>query len=88
MPAIEPHEVIVGAWAEACSGPGWSNRLLWVCLRNTHDGSYRIAGFQPEEQTRDMANAFGICEAASRFMLYEARVAMSSIKPKKKRKKS
>lgn len=44
---------VVTAWAEFCSGPGWSNRLVWVLLRDLN-GRYSVKAIQPSEQTADM----------------------------------
>lgn len=30
---IKSNEHVVTAWCERCRGPGWSNRLVWVLLR-------------------------------------------------------
>lgn len=48
---------IVVAWAESCSGPGWSNQLVWVLVRE-RAGKLRIEALQPREQSRDMQAIF------------------------------
>lgn len=80
------HDHIVGAWAEAPSGPGWSNRLLTVCIRNALDGRHRVEAFQPDEQTAQFQYAFSVLVAASGVMMAEA-VAACSRQPKKRRVK-
>lgn len=63
------HDHIVGAWAEAPSGPGWSNRLVWVCIRSAWDGSHRVEALQPEEQSEEILSAFGVLLASSSLLL-------------------
>lgn len=61
------------AWAENCSGPGWTNRLVWVLIRDA-DGRFRIEGIQPEDQTPVMRALFNTSAAVSAEMLLAVRV--------------
>ena len=78
---LREHENIVGAWAERCVGPGWSNRLIWVCIRSALDCSHRVDALQPEEHPDP--GAFGIYAAASEAMISDAIAA--TVKPKRRR---
>lgn len=58
---------IVTAWAEAPSGPGWSNRIVWVLVRH-EDGRLEQIDIQPEDQTTEMRALFGVALAASQAL--------------------
>ena len=45
---LDDRDVIVAAWAERASGPGWSNRLVWLLVRD-EDGELRLDSLQPDE---------------------------------------
>ncbi|KGC15473.1 hypothetical protein DM48_314 [Burkholderia gladioli] len=64
-------EQVVTAYAEFASGPGWSNRPLWVIVRD-ENGKLREECIQPEEQTRDMHLMFRISYEAHSTMRDEA----------------
>jgi hypothetical protein len=55
---LKKYEHVVTAWAETPSGPGWSNRLVWVLIKDAAKGSFRTECFQPNEQTSGMLEAF------------------------------
>jgi hypothetical protein len=78
------HENIIGAWAESPSGPGWSNQLIWVCIRDSWDGKFRVDAFQPEEFTAEMHTAFKIGVAVSNALIGLAIMAAKRSKPKRK----
>lgn len=40
---------IAAAWCERCSGPGWSNDIVWVLVQSK-DGELRVDSMQPHEQ--------------------------------------
>jgi hypothetical protein len=78
------HENIIGAWAENPSGPGWSNQLIWVCIRDSWDGKFRVGAFQPEEFSSEMNHIFKIGVSASNALLSAAISAAKRRKPKRK----
>lgn len=79
---LGPHDHIVGAWAEAPSGPGWSNRLIWVCIRSALDGSHRVDAMQPEEHTPEIMTLFRVACAVSGDLLAWVRNAADEQKRK------
>ncbi len=62
---LSEYEQIVGAWCEAPSGPGWRNRLVWVCIRDGATGTHRVDAIQPEDQDEEMVLIFRFCLVAS-----------------------
>jgi hypothetical protein len=46
-------DYIVTAWAEFAVGPGWSNRIVWVLIREV-GGKLRLECLQPGEQSKDI----------------------------------
>ncbi len=70
---IGEHDYVMGAWAESAAGPGWSNRLIWVCIRSALDGSYRMDCFQPEEQTPGMLAIYSIANVVSAQLTAECK---------------
>ena len=58
-----PSDQIVTAWSEGFSGPGWSNRLVLVIVRDTMTGKLREESLQPSEQTDAMHILAAISEA-------------------------
>lgn len=55
---------IVTAWAENACGPGWSNSLVWVLVRDGN-GKLRVEALQPDEQTADIVHAFAYSALAT-----------------------
>ena len=55
---------IVVAWAERCSGPGWSNPVIWYIERES-DGTLRQYSAQRDEWSHSMSSLFSVCAAAS-----------------------
>ncbi len=66
---LGPHDHVVGAWADAPCGPGWSNRLVWVCVRSALDGAHRVDALQPEEQSEEILAMFPFTLVASGQLL-------------------
>lgn len=64
---------LVAAWAEDCSEPGWSNRVIWCLVFDTSAGTYRVGAIQPEEQTAEMLALFPVCAAATKTLTEEVR---------------
>jgi hypothetical protein len=60
---IKKGEAIVTAFAEYAAGPGWSNRPLWVIVRDA-DKRLREECIQPSEQTAEMHALFRVSNAA------------------------
>jgi hypothetical protein len=63
---LETGERIVAAYAEAASGPGWSNSPIWVLIHCF--GSYRLACIQPDEQTPEIAMLYSVSSVAHAAM--------------------
>jgi hypothetical protein len=53
-------EYVVTAYAERAAGPGWSNRPLWVVIRDSANGAIRQDCLQPSEQTDEMHLLYNI----------------------------
>ena len=68
-------------WAEACRGPGWSNRPVWVLLRDPATGAHRVECLQPEEQTARMRTLFDVSAAASASMTFAAAAMIREVEP-------
>lgn len=64
--SLSPGETIVTAWAETCSGPGWSNALIWVLI-STPTG-LRVESIQPHEQTAEMRAMHSVGATVTREM--------------------
>ena len=69
--AVKPRQTVVTAWAEHCSGPGWSNSVVWVILRDG-DGRLTQECLQPGDATSDMLTMFPVSDCANRTMSGEA----------------
>lgn len=83
---IGEHDHVVGVWAESPSGPGWSNQLIWVCIRSSWDGSHRVDALQPEEQTREMLTLFPVANAASSQLMAWVKVEADRLRSKAAKK--
>ena len=64
---LAPGEYIAAVVPEYCAGPGYSNRPLWVYIRN--GSTYRQECIQPEQQTPAMHTMFATLAAAHGQML-------------------
>lgn len=60
-------DVIVTAWAELCTGPGWANTPIWVIVSNNNE--LRRECLQPNEQDHALRQLFGISCAVQAAML-------------------
>ena len=69
---LKDGDLVVTAWAEHVSGPGWSNHLVWVLVRE-RGGKLREEAFQPDEQSGDMMVLFGVCAAAAKSLTAEVK---------------
>ena len=56
---------IVTAWAENVNGPGWSNQLIWVLIRE-RGGKLREEAIQPSDRTEAMATLHDVCAVATK----------------------
>lgn len=63
-PKLEIPGNIIGAWAEACSGPGWRNDVVWVAYYD-RAGVAQLTGIQPEDHTAEMISLFRVSAAAN-----------------------
>ena len=50
---VNEGDQIVTVWAEAACGPGWSNPLYWVLVRDSL-GRLRVEAVQPSKQTETL----------------------------------
>ena len=55
-------EQVVTVWAEGASGPGWTNRPVWILVREL-GGKLRIDCLQPDRHTREIDTLYAISEA-------------------------
>ena len=68
---LESDEYIVTSWAENCSGPGWSNQVVWVLICSRGCMNYRIESLQPDEQSVGLKYLFNSSSVISKEMLQE-----------------
>lgn len=80
--AIEEGERILTAYAEPSSGPGWSNRPVWIIVAG-RDNKLRQECLQPDEQTVEMLSLYGIAAEVQRAMSSAARMSVRVRKPAK-----
>lgn len=73
-------EQIITAWAEHASGPGWSNRVVWVLIHDVAAGTYRVRGLQPHEQPHDVAVLFAVSATVSSEMAAAVAAVMAGAK--------
>ena len=64
---LNDNDTIVTAWAEACSGLGWTYTVIWVLIRD-RDDRLRIDCLQSDEQTKEIRILFEISALASEKM--------------------
>jgi len=75
--AVEPlfrlseHDRIVVAYARKASGPGWSNRPLWVIVEDRITGRMREECIQPQQQSEEMWRMYDIAHEVD-CVLYAA----------------
>ena len=62
-------EFVVNAKAQTCSGPGWTNPIIWVEIENGADGKRRTEGIRREHMTSEMCSIFAVCEAAHKTLM-------------------
>jgi len=65
---IEPTDTIVTAFADRCSGPGWSNSPVLVVVRDEKQ-KLRMEYLQPREQSGEIAALYDTSQAAHRAMV-------------------
>lgn len=73
---LESDEYVLAIVPEYASGPGWSNRPLWVYIARRATGttlSVREECLQPEEWTREINALFPILAAAHGAMMRAVR---------------
>jgi len=59
---------IIAVRPETCSGPGWTNRVIWIIERDAKGKLFERC-LQHEEQSNEMKNIFDICETAHTALL-------------------
>ena len=81
MITLSEHETIRASWAESCSGPGWSNRLIWVLIYEVTTGRHRVEALQPEEQSREIRTLFLPAAALSEELTGWVKACVKTAKP-------
>jgi hypothetical protein len=71
-------DTVVVAWAESVDGPGWSNTLVWVIVRDGITGKLRQEALQPSEQTADMFAVFAFSDLATARLTSAVRNALKT----------
>ncbi len=66
---IKKHEHILAVVPEYCSGPGWSNPVLWVHIADGNTRTYRTEAIQPNERNRDQWILFKTGEAMHQALI-------------------
>ena len=68
---LSEHDRIVCAYARKASGPGWSNRPLWVIVEDRITGRMREECIQPQQQSDEMWRLYDIAHEVD-CVLYAA----------------
>ena len=66
---LKKYEHIIAVAPEYCSGPGWSNPVLWVYIANGNTHTYRKEAIQPNERNRDQQVLFKAGEAMHQALI-------------------
>ena len=66
---FQKNDIIITAFAEDCSGPGWSNQIIWVIVSNK--GELRTECIHPDERNERMAWLFD-CSQVSHISMKNA----------------
>lgn len=66
---LNKHEYILAVVPEYCTGPGWSNAVLWVHIADGSTGKYRTESIQSDERNREQTALFGTGEAVHRALV-------------------
>lgn len=59
MKFLHKGDTIIVAWAEPAKGPGWSNRPIWVIIRD-RQFKLRQECIQPEDQDYDTMMLYNV----------------------------
>ena len=73
MFSLKDGDVVMSAWGEECSGPGWFNTPMFVLVYNSLDGKNRIECIQPEEQSEQMRDFISVSHLINRKLVYAVR---------------
>jgi hypothetical protein len=57
---LSEFDMIVAAYARKASGPGWSNRPLWVIVEDRRTGKLREECIQPHQQSEEIWRLYDI----------------------------
>lgn len=60
---------VIAAWAERCSGPGWSNQVVWYLTRDS-TGNLKIHDIQPGDMSDAMLHLFNTSAALHQSMVH------------------
>ena len=80
---LDENEIIETAFAERCSGPGWSTSPIWVIIRNTVTQKMRTEAIHAANHSLEMSVLFSVSAAAHAGM----KAAVEKITIKRKAKK-
>lgn len=83
MGVVNDGECVVTAWAEPASGPGWTNDLVCVLIRDQH-GGLRIDYIQPSEHSPDMRALYEVSAVASRAITRAAEASLKNTDEERK----
>ena len=75
---LDKTDTIVTAWSQGFNGPGWSNRLVLVIVRDQF-GKLREESLQRDEQSPDMHTLAAISEAAHHQMVGAVRAKVLAL---------
>lgn len=76
LPKLDSADIIVTAFAENPSGPGWSNQVVWIIVRGV-DGKLRQECLQSYQLTPELWYLFGVSSAIQKSMVEAVDVARS-----------
>lgn len=69
---LAPNDVILAAWVECASGPGWANKLLHVLVQSSTDG-LRLECVQGADFSENLHVLSRVSDATNAVMVAAAR---------------
>ncbi len=70
---LTENERVICAYAEKASGPGWSNRPVFVVIESKCTGGIRTECIQPDQQSEEMLTIYDFAAEAHEMMLRMAK---------------
>jgi hypothetical protein len=71
MIELNEFERVTAATPDTPSGPGWSNKLIWVFIEDRRDGKIRLEAIQQEDFSREIDVLFNTCYHANKQLIHE-----------------